>query len=212
MRSEILQRSNKVLTNNFTGDKKMASVPTAQKAIGDKFGFKIVNGAATAKKIGIIPAPYIPRDGYALDLTPTKESVTKNMHDITAITAAGIVVDAVLDDGIIATDVTVTAAKSTASIQNFLEFIKTNPLPLKEILIVSSDASAFNGEIELRKVSPFQLGAPQTIELNQFYDPYQQADDRITVKFGENELELSDDLFMGLIVPAGATLDITFRF
>lgn len=211
MRSEILQRSKKVLTNNFTGDKKMANVPTAQKAIGDKFGFKIANASATAKKIGIIPAPYIPRDGYNVDLD-APGTVTKHMHDITAITAAGIVVDAVLDDGTIATNVNVTAAKSTANIQNFLEFIKTNPLPLKEILIVSTDASAFNGEIELRKVSPFQLGAPQTIELNQFYDPYQQADDRITVKFGDNELELSDDLFMGLIVPAGATLDITFRF
>lgn len=211
MRSEILQRSNKVLTNNFTGDKKMANVPTAQKAIGDKFGFKIANAAATAKKIGIIPAPYIPRDGYELDLT-APGTITKHLHDTAAIRAAGIVVDAVLDDGTIATSVTVTAAKSTANIQNFLEFIKTNPLPLKEILIVSTDASAFNGEIELRKVSPFQLGAPQTIELNQFYDPYQQADDRITVKFGDNELELSDDLFMGLIVPAGATLDITFRF
>lgn len=211
MRSEILQRSKKVLTNNFTGDKKMANVQTAQKAIGDKFGFKIVNGAATAKKIGIIPAPYIPRDGYTIDLT-APATVTKHMHDLVAILAAGIVVDAVLDDGIIATSVVVTAAKSTANIQNFLEFIKTNPLPLKEILIVSTDASAFNGEIELRKVSPFQLGAPQTIELNQFYDPYQQADDRITVKFGDNELELSDDLFMGLIVPAGATMDITFRF
>lgn len=210
MKTEILQRSKKVLTNNFTGGKKMA-IPTAQKAIGDKFGFKIQNKAATAKKIGIIPAPYIPRDGYDIDLT-APGSVTRHMHDTTELVAAGVSVDAILDDGIIMDNVTVTAAKSTSNVRNFLEYIKTNPTPLKEMLIVSSDASAFNGELELRKVSPFTLGAPQTIELNKFYDPYQQADDRVTVSFAENELELADDLFMGIIVPAGATLDITLRF
>ncbi|HPX58981.1 MAG TPA: hypothetical protein PLL02_00955 [Bacteroidales bacterium] len=182
----------------------------ARRAIGDKFGFKIENTSAEAVKVAVIPAPYLPRDGY--DFTPEGNVITRHFKDKTELTKAGLVCDAILDDGTVATNVKVTAAKSTASVRNFINNIVTNPRGLKSMLIVSNNASAFNGEVELRKVSPFGLGKAETIELNKFYDPYQNATDRITVNFWENELELTDDLFMAITVPAGATMDITFRF
>jgi len=208
-RKEFISKANRVLTNNFTGENIMDKID-ARRAIGDKFGFKIENTSAEAVKVAVIPAPYLPRDGY--DFTPEGNVITRHFKDKTELTKAGLVCDAILDDGTVATNVKVTAAKSTASVRNFINNIVTNPRGLKSMLIVSNNASAFNGEVELRKVSPFGLGKAETIELNKFYDPYQNATDRITVNFWENELELTDDLFMAITVPAGATMDITFRF
>jgi len=221
-REEILSQSKEVLTNKFTGEKNMSLVATkVSEAIGKKFQFKIKNTCEDAVRIAIVPAYF-----DTLKLISTQSGIVKSYSDPTALNAAGLMaaVDAVLSDG----TVVVTAAVSGENdaeeiimsgvngrtIREFLKYRETNALQLKSMTIKENTANEgnFEHEMELCKVNPFNRQVTETIETSKFYDRYQYSKTKLDIDFGENELEICDDLLWVMTVPSGSDYTITLRF
>lgn len=235
---EIINRSKKNLTNKFTG----MNTEKISGAIQDKFQFNIVNGTTTAKRVALVGAYFprltpiedtINALATSVDVVTevdfTSEKVTKvtgwilkkntasalNQIAIAPMVAAGYPVDVMLNDAAIPDWkgglVTMSAQNSTKKIADMLEYIRTNPVVLKEMTIVSSDKNAFQADMEVVKVNPFKRNPEEVIDLNKFFSKYQFVADRIDVVL-DQPLELSDDLLWIVTVPAGASMNFTWRF
>lgn len=184
-----------------------------QKAIWNKFQFQIKSSSGKARKVAIIPS-YLPTLGFEVD--PAKQSiVSHHYHDVTALRAAGYMVDTVLDDANVKFEdgyIEMSTGNPTKTIRDFLHYIKTNPTLLKEMSIVSDTQDSFDTDMEVCELNPFTRNKEELIDISKFFDKYQQQSDRIDASFGNNELEVSDVLLWTVNVPAGSTMKITLRF
>ena len=129
----------------------------------------------------------------------------------------GYPVDVVLADETVAFNdptrtLTMSASDPSVKIEDFLNYIKTNPTPLKGMTIIASDKMAFETSMKVAKLNPFGREKEEQIDLGRFFNKFQNQDDRIDVSFTGSELELSDDLLWTVNVPAGVTMDFSLYF
>lgn len=219
-RDEVLSQSKKVLTNKFTGENKMVATKVSE-AIGKKFQFKIKNtSASTDKRVAIIPA-YFDTKKIVNTLTTSSGTITGvvsviDYSDPTNLNNAGLVaeVDVVLADAPDGVNEVKMSGVNGRTIKELLDYRMTNALQLKSMTIKENSAEEgnFEHEMELCKVNPFNRQVTETIETSKFYDRYQYSKTKLDIDFGENELEICDDLLWVMTVPAGSDYTITLRF
>lgn len=221
--NDILKRSKLNLTNNFNT---VNTMETVQGATQNKFRANIQNSSSThSATVALLPGHY---DTLGIINTITQaatepyavSAVTSaiHYHSTTELACAGVTANTVLDD-VSATEVSyqggyviMTAADSAYTINSFRRYIERNPMILKSMTIHSSTTTAFEGNLKIQKTNPFNRPAEIPIELDKFFSVNQMQDGKIDVDFSKDNLELSDDVLMLLVVPASTTLGVTFRF
>jgi hypothetical protein len=198
-----------IFKENYTGADKVMRNMT--------FKFKLVNGSGSAAKICLNPAMYstlgitTTTTAAGSPLAYTSASVVHH-HDLTEINAAGHALDAIIDDGTIATNIT--CAGSRKKVRDFMNFIRKNTVFVPEITLSADDPAAWDGELVIKNVSPFrELGDQAIISLSDYYSEYQQQNKKITLKLAaDGTLVFFDDqTLIYLLVGAGRTIDVTLR-
>lgn len=96
------------------------------------------------------------------------------------------------------------------TIEAMHRYLQTNPQMLRQLKIVANDQDAFDSDLVLTKASPLGNSAPVRIPLLGFFKEDQYQSDRITIDFNQNEVELSDDLVVEIVVAANAKMTFTF--
>lgn len=104
------------------------------------------------------------------------------------------------------------SANPSRTIKSFLRYLKLNPSKLKSIEVVSSNANAFDTNMQLTYCNPFFKNAMQIIDLSTFYSLYQYADDRIRIDFEEDNVELNDLSLLTAVIPANTQMKFILRF
>lgn len=202
------------------------------KAIRNQFKFKLVNDAGKTVRVALIPAYLQKMNGktekkeVVVGIDDNGKAITEEIAILKGITYSspellvnkGYPVDVVLADetvkvGLGATDtIAMSASDPSVRIEDFLNYIKTNPTPLKGMTIIASDKMAFETSMKVAKLNPFGREKEEQIDLGRFFNKFQNQDDRIDVSFTGSELELSDDLLWTVNVPAGVTMDFSLYF
>lgn len=201
------------------------------KAIRNQFKFKLVNHTEKTVRVALIPA-YLQKMNV---ITEKKDVVVEVDNDGNAITEEitilkgitysspellvnkGYPVDVVLADETVAFDspfktLIMSASDPSVKIEDFLNYIKTNPTPLKGMTIIASDKMAFETSMKVAKLNPFGREKEEQIDLGRFFNKFQNQNDRIDISFTGSELELSDDLLWTVNVPAGVAMDFSLYF
>lgn len=219
-----LKRSQQILTNNFNGQNN--TIMSIQNATQNKFKANIKNSATNkSATIALLPGHYdtigVVTTLSQADATPFAVSnivSTVHYHNLTELTCAGVVAHTVLDD-VEATEVAygngyiiMTAADSAYTINSFRRYIERNPMILKSMTLHSSTTTAYEGNLKIQKTNPFNRPTEIAVELDKFFLTDQFQDGKIDIPMEADNLELSDDVLMLLIVPAGVTVGVTFRF
>ncbi len=178
---------------------------------GIQFGFKIKNELSgdNTKIIALCPAFY---DTLGVDSTyaagpPVVITSTPHFHNPQDLKNAGIDVDYVLDDGVIGTSITCTAQRF--KIRQLLNFIKSNPLRVPEIIIQASATSAFEETMTIMQVTPFRKLGDNQIPLTDYFLPSQFQDKKIIVP--TPNLQFDDQTVILLPVQAATELIITLK-
>ena len=211
-KSEVLTLASKNLSNNFKGQKE--EIMSTLAATANKFRADIANTGTSAVNIAIIPGHYRV-DGIGM-LGGTEPFI--HYHDLTELKKAGIIVQAVLDDG----DQTVTGGGTVTctpsdpafSIRSFLEYIKFNPMLVQQMSIRSpkGDVGVYANNLKLSKTNPFNRTEEIPISLERFFSVEQYQDTRIDFSMIETGLAISQDLMMILTIPANSSLGIDLYF
>jgi hypothetical protein len=199
------------------------------KAIRNQFKFKLVNNTNKTVRVALIPA-YLQKMNVitknvevVISVDDDGKVITDEIKVISGVTYAspellvnkGYPVDVVLADETFAYNegtLTMSASDPSVRIEDFLNFIKTNPTPLKGMTIIASDKMAFETSMKVAKLNPFGREKEEQIDLGRFFNKFQNQDDRIDVSFTGSELELSDDLLWTVNVPNGVTMDFSLYF
>lgn len=216
---QINNRKDKVLTNYFTG-KKIMSESIGNNALTPRFGFSVKNkNTDTSKSIAIFSGVYDFTDvilsaqvtdgvdkGYA--------TAMQGINDI--LTSAGYPVDAVLatlpegqND-----DIVMMPNDNKKSIESFKRYFRSNPHFIKNITITvgGNDPNAFNSVINFQnKMYPYKSMAKNEIDMSKYYDRMQYSQNKIEIPFAEGEVEISDQLWMDICVPAETTYKIVIE-
>ena len=205
------------------------------KAIRNQFKFKLENKSGKTVRVALIPAYLQKIDA----ITENKEVVVSvdfaksevKKEEVTIIKSVtfssplllvnkGYPVDVVLADETVVIGVgdkisdtlAMSASDPSVRIEDFLNYIKTNPTPLKGMTIIASDKMAFETSMKVAKLNPFGREKEEQIDLGRFFNKFQNQDDRIDISFTGSELELSDDLLWTVNVPAGVIMDFSLYF
>lgn len=200
------------------------------KAIRNQFKFKIENETSKVRRVAIIPAYLQKLNAKTSKLEvvtgkdETGEFITKEIITLEGVTLSspellvnkGYPVDVVLADERFDLEnneaLIMSASNPSIKIEDFLNFIKTNPTPLKNATIIASNKMAFETSMRVAKLNPFGREKEEEIDLGRFFNKFQNQDDRIDMSFSGSELELSDDLLWTIDVPAGVTMNISLYF
>ncbi len=200
------------------------------KAIRNQFKFKLENKSGKTVRVALIPAYLQKMNAITEDkdvvidvyedgkVTKEKIAIVKGItySSPELLVNKGYPVDVVLADETVAFDdknaLVMSASDPSVKIEDFLNYIKTNPTPLKGMTIIASDKMAFETSMKVAKLNPFGREKEEQIDLGRFFNKFQNQDDRIDVSFTGSELELSDDLLWTVNVPAGVTMDFSLYF
>jgi len=182
----------------------------------EKFSIRVKNNCITTQKVAILPA-YFDTVNYDTSRGPvgslgSVEELNKNGFTVAATAFDGS--KTITGGGGGTTDATIDfqSGNPSASINSFFKYIRTNPRQLKSMLIVSNNQDAFSSSLELTKANPMGNGKLVPIDINQFFSPDQYQPDRVIIDFSDYPLEICDDLMMAVNIPAGSTLEFSFRF
>ncbi len=193
------------LSNNFNGDEKQV-----KHGLQDTFGVTIKNSDTSVSKKVALLSGHFDTDAFTYDST---KGVEVFKSDPAELKAAGLLCDAVIDDGVcVDSKVSCIPLDSSKTIRNFRKFIMTNPRELKGVTIISSSPTAFNSSLVVSSSTPFSKCGEKDIQLASFFSPNQYQSDRIEIDFTENELEFSDLCVLIATIPAGATMTFILRF
>lgn len=227
MKSAILQHSNTVLTNYFTGKKMENSVSNG---LGNKFQFKIENlNSTTVKKVCLCPAFFntlsmsiVPETAEVVDTKDTKayvllgtSSVKFAYDSVAEMTNAGYDVDYVIDDYLnVASQIKVTAIDSARTIRGFLEYRKTNEMQLKSMTLATNNTDLYDGKLLIGHADPFNRVELEKVDLQDFYSVQQYQSGKINIDFAsEGQVMLvNDTLMMILLVAPSTEVTVTLRF
>ena len=132
------------------------------------------------------------------------------------LTAAGYPVDAVLAAFPAGSEdnqkIVMAPADSTKSIEAFKRYFKTNAHFVKNITIVANNADGFNSTMNFcNKMYPFKRSSINEIDLSKFYTVNQYSQRKIEIPFAEGEMEISDQLWLDINIPAGEVYKITIE-
>jgi len=177
------------------------------KAMGQKFGFKIVNGASTAIVIALLAAFF---DTAKVTAAGTPLAYTVAQNNTAALVAAGYPVGAVLDDGTVATSVVCSASNTKFSIRQFREYIKHQGLTLKSMTIQATNEDVFNNNIEVTYHTPLSGNSPNYINLSEFKSVDQQSDTKIVIP--DLDMPLDVETVMLMTIPGERTVSILLNF
>lgn len=216
---EINKRKDKVLTNYFTG-KRIMSESIGHNALTPRFGFSVKNKNATTSKSIAIFSGHLDFTEQILSAQVTS-GVDKGYAGLisginTIMSAAGYPVDAVLatlpeTDG---QDIVMMPNDNKKSIESFKRYFRSNPHFIKNITvtIAGNDPNAFNSVINFQnKMYPYKSMAKNEIDLSKYYDRMQYSQNKIEIPFAEGEVEISDQLWMDICVPADTTYKIVIE-
>lgn len=216
---EINKRKDKVLTNYFTG-KRIMSESIGHNALTPRFGFSVKNKNATTSKSIAIFSGHLDFTEQILSAQVTS-GVDKGYSGLinginTIMSAAGYPVDAVLatlpeTDG---QDIVMMPNDNKKSIESFKRYFRSNPHFIKNITVTISgnDPNAFNSVINFQnKMYPYKSMAKNEIDLSKYYDRMQYSQNKIEIPFAEGEVEISDQLWMDICVPADTTYKIVIE-
>ena len=181
-------------------------------SLANKFSFTIANASASSYVIALLCAFF---DTSKSTANTSTGAVTTVYSDKTNLNNAGFTtVDAAADDGTILTSVTCTSSNSKRTIKQFRDYMQLQGLSLKKLIIQASNPDVFSQEIEITKYTPLTGSAPENIDLNQYYDPYQNQTTKIEIDFAGNNLnlDLGFDTVMLMKIGAGRTVTFTFVF
>ncbi len=180
-------------------------------ALGSKFSFTIVNGSASACIVALLAGFF---DTQKCVANTSTGAVTITYENAAALTAAGFTVDAVATDGTIATTVTCTAGNSKRTVKQFRDYIQKQGLSVKKLIIQASNPDVFSKEIEITRYTPLTGSSPENLDLNQFYDAYQNQTSKIEIDFEKSglSLDLQFNTVMLMSIGAGRTVTFTFVF
>jgi hypothetical protein len=181
-------------------------------ALGKRFSFTITNASAGVLVVALLAAIFDTLSVTAeTDAATHVTTITKNYADPTELVAAGIACDAVLDDGIIKTNLTATSGNSEMTIRQFREYVKTSGgLILQNMFVQANNVAAFNECIKVIKYTPLGGSAPDYLYLTDFKSVDQSANDKINIR--NINLEMDFDTVMTMKVNPGHTVTITFLF
>lgn len=216
---EINKRKDKVLTNYFTG-KRIMSESIGHNALTPRFGFSVKNKNATTSKSIAIFSGHLDFTEQILSAQVTS-GVDKGYSGLinginTIMSAAGYPVDAVLatlpeTDG---QDLVMMPNDNKKSIESFKRYFRNNPHFIKNITVTigGNDPNAFNSVINFQnKMYPYKSMAKNEIDLSKYYDRMQYSQNKIEIPFAEGEVEISDQLWMDICVPADTTYKIVIE-
>ena len=180
-------------------------------ALGQKFTFTIANASAAAVVIALLAGIF---DTQKCVANTTSGAVTITYCDSAALVAAGFAADAVASDGTILTSVTCTAGNAKRTVKQFRDFIQNQGLSVKKLIIQASNVDVFGKELEITRYTPLTGSAPENLDLNQFYDMYQNQTGKIEIDFEKNglSLDLAYNTIMLMSIGAGRTVTYTFVF
>lgn len=132
-----------------------------QESAGLEFGFTVSNATSGSLAIAITPT-YL---GSAAAIA----------------TATGLTCDHILADGTIATNVTGTASDSNLTIANFKNWTLYNPTAITEIELQANNSAAWDENISIVRVDPFNGPGTKKLNLNRYLDQYQTNTLKITI-------------------------------
>lgn len=182
-----------------------------------KYSFKIVNGDNSDKNVALIASPFRTQNITFTQATSGTYAVSAysiHEHDTTHINYAGLgTIDAIADDGTVATSTVCTAALSNFKIREFRNFLKFNAVELSALMIQADNAEVFAETITWGYWSPLFDNAKNYISLQQFYDSYQQQSTKILITGSAiSNLILGPNTYMLMNIPDGRTVTFTFFF
>lgn len=216
---EINKRKNTVLTNFFTGQKIM-SESIGNNALTPRFGFSIKNNnASESKSVALFSGCFdfteqIVNEQVKNGMAKGYSTIKQGINDL--LSSAGYPVDAVLatlpedQDN----DLVIVPNDSKKSIESFKRYFRSNPHFIKNIIVTigGNDPNAFSSVINFQnKMYPFKSMAKNEIDMTKYYDRMQYSQNKIEIPFAEGEVEISDQLWMDICVPADTTYKIVIE-
>lgn len=113
-------------------------------------------------------------------------------HDITAIVAAGINIDAVIADATIKTGL-VCESLSKGTIQDFIKFCMRNPTRITEMTVASNNVQQYNRKITIKRLNPTNdFGDLHYIRLQEFFKTGQYRTEKIIVDTDKYDMQFDD--------------------
>lgn len=234
----IMSRANKSLSNRADGANSetvvlMNQEARVEKGVANHITINVENDNGSYDlNLALIPAGF---DTNEVVNTITKDKADKGQAQIDVVTGisskivpsnpaelvkAGFNVGAVLhdtgsgyyEDTDGSVKVKMSSGDPTRTLNEFLRYIKMNPVRLKNLEIYSTSAQALASSLNLTFVNPFFKNAVQSIDLSTFFDLYQYNQNRIKVDFSGNELELSDLTLLTAVIPSKTSVQYIMRF
>jgi hypothetical protein len=205
MTKTILKRSNKILTNNFLGN--MGNL--VGNATQNKFRGNISNTHKTnAATVALLPGHY-PIIGIS--------GSTIHHHNKSELEKAGHQVTTIFDDASVPHsddqgNVVMSPADPRFTIRSFVEYIRNNAMIIQSMTIHADNPEAYGGNLKIQKTNPFNRPAEIPVELDKFFNTSQYQDKKIDIDFTGDELEISDDVLVTLVVPKDSNVGVTMRF
>lgn len=179
--------------------------------IPNKFGYKIANASASDAVVALLTGN-LDTIGFNVTQSGTTpfavSAVAAHYHDTTALVAYGVPVDAVADDGTIATDITCTSTNTQAKVRHMREYVKFNPQLLQKLVIEASNKDVFEQSLFVRQDNPLRGTAPQEIPLSTYLNTMQVQENKIEIPLGN--IPIGDETILYMNIPAGRT--VTFRY
>jgi hypothetical protein len=175
-----------------------------------QFSLTIANASASNYDVVLIPAYF---DTLAVTTTfadPTYTSTPKYTNTAEIVAAGFTNVDAVVDDGTIATSLTATAGNSRFTIRAFLNFIRLNPMLVRKLTVAANNTDVYERVITVTRCNPGGNQGDEFINLSDFFAVNQYNEDKIVIN--DLDMEISDETLVVMPVYASRTVTITFHF
>ncbi len=221
------------IEENYEGDDEEFDTfdgkPLKESKSSRRFSFKIKNTGTEDKNVAITPGMYDTRrcarvyndngtlkyklpDGTAVN-APTgaqEGDIICDKKDFRSINAAGVDVDAVLDDGQLSQDVYAASTVKDRTIRSFLEYVKTHPTLITEIHVsVNNDHKGiFEQSLITKRTTPYGTYGEEPVEFQDANKPINPNTSKIIVD--GKSFVLDGETLSYLRIPAGTDATITF--
>lgn len=178
------------------------------------FNFDNSQNGAVAKKLCLLPGIY---DTMKFEQDGTSKAAVLSFSNPSNLTNAGYPVDQVADDYNSADSgqyVHVTGTTRTRY-RDFLNTVQRIGIRVKKIVIQNkvSSADIFDQEIEVSRTAVGAKGATRFIKLQNFVSVSAYDRTKIEMEFTDDSpLDLMPDMFMAMVIPAGAKFSMQFVF
>ncbi len=199
--------------NSLLRNKPQTLKPSNPKPM-NRFKFKLTNGTDADYNIAILHGNV---DVTGTTITQAAETpfavsaVTVHRHNKTHLNTYGVAVDAVLDDGTIATGLEASPANSQYTIRHFLDHIKVNPQVCTRMIIEASNADVFQGDIFFKQGTPLDGSPVKSIAMSDYLGTDQNIDTKIIIPFYNNPFPVTDETIAWLKLAKSRIVSITME-